>query len=306
MPEPRCEFVLKYLTTGATGGLGREVLNYFIANIPRSEFAAASSNTANKATFEDRGIAFRHVDYDDPRSLETGLRGVENLLFVSSSSTARGEQHARVIQAAKKARIKHIWYTSLAFGGFEDTSKAPVMQDHLLTEKLLTEPGLTYTSIREGVYAECFTVFLDWYPERTGTLTLPADGEVAYTSRAELSEATARIMIQGGYENETVLFTAQETITARELVEIINATTGRQIKLNLVPREEYVSSSRSDPRGKPKEHFEMIATVWDEIVSGALCTTHPLLGDILGWEPTSPKDFVRRLLEDDRDYVFAY
>jgi hypothetical protein len=113
-------------------------------------------------------------------------------------------------------------------------------------------------------------------------------------------------MIQGGYESETVLFTAQETITARELVDFINETTGRQIKLNLVSREEYLDSWMSDPRGKPREHFEMIATVWDEIVSGALCTTHPLLGDILGREPTSPEDFVRKLLEDDRDYIFAY
>jgi hypothetical protein len=166
--------------------------------------------------------------------------------------------------------------------------------------------GLTYTSIREGVYAECFTVFLDWYPERTGTLTLPADGDVAYTSRVELGEATARIMIQGGYENQTVLFTAQETITAREPVDIINATTGRQIKLNLVSREAYLDSWRIDPRGRPKAHFEMIATVWDEIISGALRTTHPLLGETLGREPTSPRDFVRRLLEEDRDYVFRY
>ncbi|KAL3487997.1 hypothetical protein BJX62DRAFT_240477 [Aspergillus germanicus] len=194
----------------------------------------------------------------------------------------------------------------LAFGGFQDTSKAPVMQDYLLTEKLLKESGLTYTFLREGVYAECFTVILGWYLERTGTLTLPADGEVAYTSRAELGEATARIMTQCGYEVQTVLFTAQETITARELVDIINEITGRQIKLNLVSREEYVSSWRSDPRGKPKEHFEMIATVWYEIVSGALRTTHPLLQEILGKEPTSPKDFVRKLLEDGRDYVFRY
>jgi uncharacterized protein YbjT (DUF2867 family) len=102
------KMTLKYLITGATGGLGREVLNYFIANIPRSEFAAASSNTANKATFEDRGIAFRHVNYDDRRSLETGLRGVENLLFVSSSGMSRGEQHARVTEAAKEAGVKHV------------------------------------------------------------------------------------------------------------------------------------------------------------------------------------------------------
>lgn len=99
---------LKYLITGATGGLGKEVLNYFIANIPRSEFAAASSNAANRSAFEDRGITFRHVNYDDPQSLETGLRAVENLLFVSSSGMRRGEQHARVVEAAKKTGVKHV------------------------------------------------------------------------------------------------------------------------------------------------------------------------------------------------------
>jgi uncharacterized protein YbjT (DUF2867 family) len=99
---------LKYLITGATGGLGREVLNYFVANIPRSEFAAASSNPENNPTFENRGIAFRHVNYDDSQSLETGLRDVENLLFVSASGMRRGEQHARVIQAAKKAGVNHV------------------------------------------------------------------------------------------------------------------------------------------------------------------------------------------------------
>jgi uncharacterized protein YbjT (DUF2867 family) len=113
-------------------------------------------------------------------------------------------------------------------------------------------------------------------------------------------------MIQGRYENQTVLFTAQETITAQEILDILNETTGRQIKLNLVSREAYLEAWMSDHPGKPKEHFEMIATVWDEIVSGALCTTHSSLGEILGREPTSPKDFVRKLLEADRDYVFAY
>ncbi|KAE8139822.1 hypothetical protein BDV38DRAFT_291103 [Aspergillus pseudotamarii] len=297
---------LKYLITGATGGLGKQVLNYFTANVPLSEFAVASSSAANKSIFENCGIAFRHVNYDDPQSLEAGLRDVENLLFVSTGDKHRGEQHANVIEAAKNAEVKHIWYTSLAFGGFQDTSKAPVMQDHLLTERLLKESGLTYTSIREGVYAECFTIFLDWYAERSGTITLPADGEVAYTSRAELGEATARIMINGGYENQVVLFTAGETITAREIVDIINETTDRQIKLDLVSREECLRAWMRDPRDKPREHFEMIATVWDEIVRGALRTTHPLLREILGREPTKPRDFVRRLLEEDRNYVFPY
>ncbi|GLA19683.1 hypothetical protein AnigIFM62618_007802 [Aspergillus niger] len=144
---------LKYLITGATGGLGQQVLNYFVENVASCEFAAASSNANNKKLLEDRRIAFRHVNYDDLQSLETGFRDVENLLFISTSSATRSEQHARVIMAAKTAGVKHVWYTSLAFGGFTDDSKAPVQQDHLLTERLL------YISLRRLANQERFIVF---------------------------------------------------------------------------------------------------------------------------------------------------
>ena len=102
------KMTLKYLITGATGGLGKHVLNYLIANHSPSEFAAASSNASNKSIFESRGIAFRHVNYDNPQSLETGLRDVENLFFVSTGDKNRVGQHARVVEAAKKAEVKHV------------------------------------------------------------------------------------------------------------------------------------------------------------------------------------------------------
>ncbi|KAM0475739.1 hypothetical protein ACHAP7_007236 [Fusarium lateritium] len=189
---------IKYFITGATGGLGKEVLRYFIENVDSSEFAVASSKLSNKSVFESRGIAFRHVDYNDSESLETGLRDVENLLFVSSAGATRMEQHTRLINAAKKAEVKHVRYTSLGFGGLSNNSTSPIQVDHVLTEDLLKESGLVYTSIREGVYAEAFSFFLDWKPDSTKVL-LPADGDIAFTGRPELSEATARIMIRGGY-----------------------------------------------------------------------------------------------------------
>ena len=61
-----------------------------------------------------------------------------------------------------------------------------------------------------------------------------------------------------------------------------------------------------DPRGKPREHFEMISTIWDETVKGRLRTTHPLMREDLEREPTKPRDAVRGLLEEDRGYLFLY
>ncbi|KAL4923865.1 putative NmrA-like family protein [Aspergillus undulatus] len=298
---------LKYLITGATGGLGEQVLNYFRANVPASEYAAASSNPSNKARFEDRGIAFRHVNYDDEESLASGLRDVENLLFVSTNvfdNERRDRQHRRLIDAAKEAGVKQVWYTSLAFGGFSDDSKAAVQQVHLITEKLLKESGITYTSIREGVYTEAFPVFMNWYPS-SKTITLPADGPIAYTLRTELGEATARLMIQGGRENETVLLTAEETITSKEVIDIINETTGRQVDFQIVSPEEYAqANAANDQGGKPKAFFEMVASWWEDIADGALQTTHPLMREVLGREPKGPRDALREILSKSRDYTW--
>ncbi|KAF5654441.1 hypothetical protein FHETE_11309 [Fusarium heterosporum] len=294
---------LRYLITGATGGLGKEVLQYFIENFPPSEFAAASSKPSNRSIFESRGIAFRYVDYNDSESLTVGLTDVENLLFVSSVGITRMEQHSRLIDAAKKTGVKHVWYTSLAFGGLSNNSTSPVQVDHVETEMLLKESGLVYTSIREGIYAEAFPVFLDWKPD-TAKVLLPADGEIAFTSRPELGEATARIMIRGGYENQIVLLTAQETINAKEIIHVINETTGRQVELEIVSRNEYISRSMQDPQGRPKEYFEAVAERCDDIVKGALSTIDPLMPELLGREPTKPKDSLRQLLAKNQNYTY--
>lgn len=164
--------------------------------------------------------------------------------------------------------------------------------------------GLTYTAIREGVYAEAFPVFINWYPDTTA-VRLPADGEIAWTRRTELGEATARIMIRGGYENQTVLFTSEETITTKELVEVLNETTSRQVKFEIVSSEEYARvNGVNDQGGKPRAFFEMVATWWEDIAKGELRTTDGLMRDVLGREPTKPRDSIKQLLVENRDYTW--
>ena len=63
--------------------LAHRYSSHLIANVPGSEVAAASSKEANRKQFEDRGIAFRVVNYEDPQSLESAFEDVENLLFVA-------------------------------------------------------------------------------------------------------------------------------------------------------------------------------------------------------------------------------
>lgn len=102
---------LKYLITGATGGLGGGVLQQISKHAPKSDYAASSSRPEAAEQFETSGIQFRHADYQDRASLEKVFVGVEKLLFVSANTydnEARNQQHRNVIEAAKSAGVGHV------------------------------------------------------------------------------------------------------------------------------------------------------------------------------------------------------
>lgn len=108
---------LKYLITGATGGLGSRVLAYLVANVPRSEYAATSSQEANRASFEKNGISLRVANYDNPATLDTAFEDVENLFIVSKENfdtAGRIRQHRNVVEAAKRMGVKHVCLPSIS------------------------------------------------------------------------------------------------------------------------------------------------------------------------------------------------
>lgn len=166
--------------TGATGGIGSQVLKHLLQTcyVPPTEIALSIYNPNTSSSFLSslpEGIQVRRGDFLDPASLDEAFKGAEKLLIVSYPSIAydiRVKAHKNAIDAAKRAGVKHIWYTSLAFGGKtgvgkkgeevdgEGKSVSAVMQAHLGTEKFLKESGITYTILREGHYAESYPLYL--------------------------------------------------------------------------------------------------------------------------------------------------
>src|ERR1051326_1621644 len=68
--------------TGATGHLGRLVINQLKAKVPATNIIALA-RTASKAA--DLGVAIREADYSKPETLDQALAGVDTLLFISSN-----------------------------------------------------------------------------------------------------------------------------------------------------------------------------------------------------------------------------
>lgn len=175
-----------------------------------------------------------------------------------------------------------------------------------LIKPLLTSDsssGITYTSIREGIYADSFPIFLNYYPS-TQTIYLPADGPVAYASRSDLAEATANLMLKGGHEKEIVLLSGPRTHTLKELAAAVNKATGKNMQIQTVSPEAYVETMvKSDKGSKPASFFEKRATWYEGMAGGDGATVSNTLRELLGREPQDGLDRVKELLRNDPQYA---
>lgn len=278
--------------TGATGHLGSGVLENLLRRIPASQLIASVRNPSDAGAIAARGIEVREGDYDKPESLERSFKGAEQLLLISSSGIEyekRLEQHRRVIDAAGKAGVGHIYYTSLLPG---PDSVAYVMKAHLETEAYLKSCGLTYTIVKNGVYIEAHAQYLG--PEKFGGVAIPADGPISWVSRADLAEGIARILESGTYRDETVYLTGATALDIEGFAAVVGQQRGFPLKRAIVPLDDYVS--RLTEAGYDEEFARRWATTYLDLPRGEFARIDPLLPELLGRQPVSVEEVLQKTL----------
>ncbi len=138
--------------TGATGQLGRLVIENLLKKLPAAEIVAAVRSPDKAADLKAAGIQVRLADYSRPETLASAFAGIEKLLLISSSEVGqRAPQHRAVIDAAKQAGVKLIAYTSIL-----DADKSPLglAEEHRQTEAALRASGIPFVLLRNGWYTE--------------------------------------------------------------------------------------------------------------------------------------------------------
>lgn len=134
---------------------------------------------------------------------------------------------------------------------------------------------------------------------------MPADGPTAWASRAELGEATAKLMLKEGYENQIVLLTGPKAYTFADIVDTIKQVIGKELTLHRVSAEEYVTKNAAIDEGKkPVQFFEAWRSLIEGVAEGEVETVDPLMRELLGRPPIDGLKVIEDLLRENPGYTW--
>ncbi len=180
--------------TGATGQLGRLVIENLKKKVPATDIVALVRTPAKAA---DLGVAARAFDYTRPEQLAPALASIDTLLLISSSEVGqRAAQHANVITAAKQAGVRQIVYTSLLHA---DVSPLNLADEHRQTEAMLKASGIAHTLLRNGWYTENYTASVPAALANGAFYGSAGQGRIASAPRADYAEVAAVVLTSSGH-----------------------------------------------------------------------------------------------------------
>lgn len=226
------------LVTGATGNLGSSVVTQLLKKSNSSQFVVTSSNPEGVQKLAAQGLQARLANFSNPKSLNEAFKGIDKLLLISTMEQNRFEQHKNVVDAAKAQGVKHIIYTSLAIKDIQTSGVKDLMISHFQTEDYIKASGLTYTILRNTMYADALTQILG--PNAVNQdINLPGgDGKVPYALRREMGEATANLLLQDGHENKTYDITGSHSYGYQDVATALSNISGKEIKYNNISEDD--------------------------------------------------------------------
>lgn len=225
------------VVTGATGQLGQLVIEHLLKRVPASEIAAAVRNPDKAAKLATRGITLREADYDRPETLDHCFNAGDKVLLISANEIGRRlPQHRAVIDAARRAKVGLLAYTSLLHA---DTSPLPLAAEHKATEAALQASGLPVTVLRNGWYTENYLAGIDAVLAHGAVLGCAGDGRIASAARNDYAEAAAVVLSSDGHAGKTYELAGDLAYTLAGLAAEIAAQAGRPIAFHNLPQAEY-------------------------------------------------------------------
>ncbi len=281
------------VVTGATGKLGHHVIHSLLEKVPATEVIAAVRDSSKAQDLAGLGVQTRHGDYSEPATLAAAFAGAEKLLLISSNDVEnRMPQHKAAVDAAKKAGIRLIAYTSILNA---DTNEMHLAADHKATEAYIRASGISYVFLRNGWYLENWTEALA--PALAHGAILGAAGKARFSAatRKDYAEAAAAVLTGNGHENKVYELAGDTSFHTTELAAEVAKQSGKPVVYQDLPEKAYAEALIGF--GLPAPIATMLANSDCEAGKGSLESESKDLSNLIGHPTTPLSEAVREALK---------
>jgi NAD(P)H dehydrogenase (quinone) len=259
------------------------VIAALLEKVPASRVVGIVRNANAAGDLAARGIELRVASYEDVPALDAALAGAGKLLLISSSEVGRrAPQHRNVIEAARRAGVKLLAYTSILHA---DRNRMALATEHLATEVRLRESGLAFVLLRNSWYTENYTGTIAGAIETGAVLGSARTGRISSAARADYASAAAAVLTSSDNQAGKVYELAGDSaFTLADYAAEIARQSGKPVVYKDLPEAEYKAALVA--HGLPAAYAEVLADSSAKTADGALFDDSRQLSKLIG-RPTT-------------------
>ncbi|MGW5791419.1 NAD(P)H-binding protein [Saccharopolyspora sp. NPDC003752] len=232
------------LVTGATGNLGREVVN-------RLRTRGVRVRCLSRRPLP--GVESVRGDLTDPAAVRSALAGVDAVLLMWPLLDAAPAHDLVAELAAAAPRV--VYVSSTAIDDEAARQSDPIVQVHADMEAMLGDSGLRWVALRSDTLASNAR---GWAAQLTAgdVVSGPDIARTAVVDERDVAEAAAVVLLGDDEQRGPHVLTGPEILGRADQVALLGAALGRRLRFEAVPPD--LARSRMLADGRPEHLVEAL------------------------------------------------
>jgi len=227
------------LITGATGNIGREIVQDLLAH--GVDFKVMVRKEESRKLMESKGVKAVLGDFSHPGSLAVALKGVRQVFLLTTPQPDILKVEGSFLNEARRAGVDRV--VRLSAVGAQPWAASPLIRAHGQCEAQLEASGLAWTILRPNMFMQNLAPMYGDQVARTSTLFAPAgEARIPWVDTRDVAALACTVLTEVGHEGLVYEITGPEPCTYAEVAERLSAQLGRTIRYVDVPDDAAYSS----------------------------------------------------------------
>lgn len=282
---------MKYMITGATGHLGKQVVAQLSKLTAKQNIRLGVHTPAKAANLARVGYQITKIDYRDPALMTAAFKGVDVLIYIPSITydvQGRLNEFENSLTAITRAGVKNL--VDVSFIADQANNPFQMSGYYAYLPARLASSGLNYAVLKNALYADPLIPYLPELITRHNVIYPVGDQAMSFITRKDSAEAIANVAVKPYLRDhgQNYLLTMTQNYNMVELARLMAAATGQQIGYAPVSIQQFADIYRAEGDG------DELASMYKAAAMGLMDGVTNDFRHITGHAPQDMGDFLKQ------------